>query len=413
MQQLCSKLEVSCMATINSVRVVKTKYGTYSIQFTNPDGRRRRLSIGTNHMYAQRIAMKFSDWLLEGKDPEYELDFAEKKEQIKSVSLREFFFQFMERHGSHQRDNTQNIYYYRFNQLCRCPSIVDIPIRNISKRLILDYMNLRMKQDGASPATVNREAALVKNILFRAIEWDVLDSNPLQGLKLLSEANKRLVMLSPGQAANLIDELQEPIASIVELAIYTGFRKNSILTLRIESIRFHDITPTGEVELIVKGGQTEKFPLCTPAVEVLKRVIGERKKGYVFINPKTGDRFYWIHKSFNRAVRNLGLTVNNTKLRFHDLRHVFATWLHEAGVGVDIISPLLGHHNRETTNRYVTFNRLSYSSALNTIPKIKRTSNKETSNNRKIKSLSRKNGKNWQGEDRSHMLFLPPTAVSS
>ena len=39
--------------------------------------------------------------------------------------------------------------------------------------------------------------------------------------------------------------------SIVERAIYTGFRKDDILDMRIESICIHDLTPTGEVELIV------------------------------------------------------------------------------------------------------------------------------------------------------------------
>ncbi|MFC1562748.1 site-specific integrase [candidate division KSB1 bacterium] len=219
--------------------------------------------------------------------------------------------------------------------------------------------------------------------------------------------------LTTEQASALINELQEPIASIFEFAIYTGFRKENILDLRIESIRFHDLTQTGEVELVIKGGKNEVFPLSTSAVEVLKRNIGNRTEGHVFLNPQIGERFRTINKGFDRAVRKLGLTVNGTKFRFHDLRHVFATWLHKAGVSLDVVRPLLGHRDRETTDRYVTYNWLSYSDDLNAIPKINRNTKKETPKTLKSKSLLIKNGKNWQAVAKDNLSFMPKKAVNN
>ena len=126
------------------------------------------------------------------------------------------------------------------------------------------------------------------------------------------------------------------------------------------------------------------------AVEVLKWNIGNRTEGYVFTNPKTGDRYYSIHKGFNNAVRKLGLSVNETKLRFHDLRHLHATWLHKAGVSLDVIRPLLGQRDRETTDRYVTYDRLSYGNVLKAIPRINKKTEKETPDFQLSKSLSSK-----------------------
>ena len=227
-----------------------------------------------------------------------------------------------------------------------------------------------MKQDGVSTATVNREASMMKGMLFRAVEWDMIDRNPLQGLKLFKEAEKRRVNLTPEKAGQLIAELSEPLADAAEFSIYSGLRKENVLSLRIEQIRFHDLTLTGEVELVVKGGKRELFPLSTQAVEVVRRAIGNRREGYVFINPKTENRYMSINRSFDKAVRKLGLTVNGTKFRWHDLRHLFCSWLLKEGVSIDIIRELAGHKDRSTTDRYSTIERIEAGKNLALIPKI-------------------------------------------
>ena len=71
-------------------------------------------------------------------------------------------------------------------------------------------------------------------------------------------------------------------------------------------------------------------------------------------------------------MRKMGLEVNGTKLRFHDLRHVFATWLHSAGVSLDDIRDLLGHKDRDTTDRYVTLDPKTSLKALSVMPRILR-----------------------------------------
>ncbi|MFC1552370.1 tyrosine-type recombinase/integrase [Candidatus Latescibacterota bacterium] len=360
------------------VQIIK-RGKSYQLYYYTPNGERRRITVGQDYQHAQRMVVKFSDWLLDSKDPEQEIERAKQIESSKQITLSELYPVFMERHGSKQSESMQTLYRYRFINIARCPQLAEIPIYTITKRLLLDYMEARLKQDGVSTATVNREASMIKCMLFRAIEWDMLDRNQLQGFKLLSEGPKREVKLTEEEASALINELKEPISSIVELLIYTGFRKESVLDMKIDSIQFHDITSTGEVSLNVKGGKTEKFPLGSNAVEVLKRVIGKRKSGYVFVNQRTGNRYSSIHKTFNTVVRKLGLTVIGTKLRIHDLRHANATWMHQAGIGKDIIGQLLGHKDSKTADRYITYDRMSYGVALEVIPKLERNAKKEDS----------------------------------
>jgi len=251
-------------------------------------------------------------------------------------------------------------------------------------------MHTRIDQDNVTAATVNREAAFLKVMYSCAADWEIIENNPLKNLRLFPEAEKRNVDLTVEQARALLDELPDPIANIVEFAIYTGFRKDNILSLKIESVRFHNLTQTGEVELIIKGNRREIFPLGPAAVDVLRRALGSRKTGYAFTNPKTRTRYYSIHKAFDKAVRQIGLTVNGTKFRFHDLRHVFATWLHQQGVSLDILRPLMGHRDRATTDRYTTIDRIFAGKVLSVMPRIRNHEDEKASTT----NLSRQTGTN-------------------
>jgi len=362
------------MATINTVKILETKYGTYSLHFTNPDGRRRRLTVGADFRIAQRMAVKFNDWLFEGKDPEIEMERLKYIEKSSAITLKELYPIFLQRFGRYQSKNRQSSYYYMFKNICRDEKLVNTPVRNITRNIVLEYVYRRMEKDHVSPATVNKESSFIKRMLTFAVEWEYLTESPLYGLKSLKEPEKRRVELKPEEAEQLINALPEPISQIVEFAIYSGFRKENILSLRIEQIKFHDLTETGEVDLTIKGGRTEKFPLGNHATELLKSVIGSRKKGYVFVNTKTSTRYTTITKTFDRAVHKLGLTVGNTKLRFHDLRHVFCTWLLKEGVSIDAIRELAGHRDRATTDRYATLNRLETGKFLSVLPTIKSSS---------------------------------------
>ncbi len=358
------------MANIKSVRIKETKYGTYSLHYTNPDGCRRRLSVGKDYQHAQRLAVRFSDWLLEGKDPESEIKMNCQRETVRSVTIRNFYNTFMRRYGCLQSKNMLSSYHYCYKNICRCPKLADSILSTVTKDIMLDYMHLRMKQDGVGPATVNKEMNFVRSMLSRAIEWGILDQNPLRGFKKFREPEKRRVNITPQQVNNLLNLLPEPIENIVEFAVYSGFRKENILSLKIEQICFHDLTLTADVELIIKGGRQETFPLGHSAVEVLKRAIGKRKEGHVFINSQTGTRYVSIHKTFNRAVSKLGLTVNGTKLQFHDLRRIFCTWLLREGVSLDVIRELAGHLDRRTTDQYATIDRMEARKYLSLLPKI-------------------------------------------
>jgi integrase len=238
--------------------------------------------------------------------------------------------------------------------------------------VVIDYCKLRISQDGISAATANREASLLRNMLNRAVEWEILERNSLDNYRLLKEADKREVLVSPAQIQRLLDLLKPPMADIAEFAVYTGLRKENILSLKIEQVTLYDLEPGGEIELVVKGGKRRTKPLGEKAAAIIKRNIGTRQMGHVFINTRFGTRYKSINKVFDRAVIKAGLEVDGSKLRFHDLRHVTASWLSQKGVSLDIIRVLLDHEDRDTTDRYVSHDLRAYGELLNLIPAIRK-----------------------------------------
>ena len=346
--------------------------GTWTLDYINPEGRRRQLSGGNDEQQARRLAVHFQDWLLEGKDPEREIEQSRQEAQAKALTLREFFPMFMKRHGECQGQNTRELYRGFFNNFCRCPRLVDRGLSEINKNIAAGYAELRMQKDGVKSATANREVSLLRNILSRAVEWDILKYNPLANYRMLKEAEKREVLITPEQIAELVSCFEPVMADIVKFAVYTGLRRENILGLTIQQVTLHDLDAGCEVELIVKGGKRRHKALGGKAAEILRHNIGTRTEGYVFLNPQTGLRYTSVHHTFDRWVKRLGLKVNGTKLRFHDLRHVTASWLNQRGVPLDVLRHVLDHEDRGTTDRYASMDSLALGSGMDLMPEIRK-----------------------------------------
>jgi len=343
----------------------------YQLDYVNPEGGRRQLSAGHSYKGAEQMRLKFANWLLEGKDPEREMERTQQIEEQRSITLREFFPIFLERHGKNQGRSQQRNYRIFMANLERCPQISKVPIGEIRKPLLLDYMRARTDQDGISPSTANHEAKFVRNMLNRAVEWEILDRNPLEGIRLLKESGKRDVDITIHQLQALVDELKSPLSEIVEFSAWSGMRKENVLNLRIEQIIFNDLNGTALIIAKLKGGEIEETPIGPEAVKVLRSMISDRTEGYVFPNKRTGKSYVSPHKTIDRVIRRLGLTARNgSKLRFHDLRHFRASWLRNvANMSLEDIQAVLGHRNKSTTEKYVSVDKRAVGERLSVVEK--------------------------------------------
>lgn len=94
-----------------------------------------------------------------------------------------------------------------------------------------------------------------------------------------------------------------------------------------------------------KNGEDRTVRLCDRALATLA-AIGPQDKGPVFT---FRDRPVKSMKTaFNRARERAGLT----DVRFHDLRHTFASRLVQAGIPLYEVMHLTGHKSLEMVQRY-------------------------------------------------------------
>lgn len=303
------------------------------------------------------------------RDPEQAFKGQADRVVVSNLTLRELWEVFTTNHLPRISENGARVYRERWKVIEK-HAIADREIRLIGPRDVQDYQRERLAGvKPPKPATVNREIQLVKSMLGRAYEWEILQTDPRGRLKLLREDNRRDVgNITAADILRLIEQVPESIGNIIEFAVYTGFRKANILSLTIEQLSLSDIGPSF-ARLTVKGGTTRVFQLNAQAVTVLKRAIGERTAGAVFLSRDNGP-YLDVRRTLDRYVERIGLRIaSGQALCFHDLRRVYATWRAASGVDPFRLMNEMGHRQVDTTTRYTS--RVASGETI-TMPEIRR-----------------------------------------
>jgi integrase len=232
----------------------------------------------------------------------------------------------------------------------------ETPLADITANLISEYKAKRLatvstrRKDAnggdvpLSGAAVNRPLTILRHLLRLAHEeWGALDAVPK--IRLEKEPQGRLRWLTQEEARKLLGACKKSrnaaLADLVEFALFTGLRKSEALGLtwnRVDRAR-------GVIRLeLTKSGRRREVPLSSNADAVLARRWTGGAKSYVFGSHK------W--NSFRTAWETAVAASGVDDLRFHDLRHTFASWLVQRGRTLKEVQEALGHQTITMTMRY-------------------------------------------------------------
>ena len=121
----------------------------------------------------------------------------------------------------------------------------------------------------------------------------------------------------------ILGDCPQYLRDMVFLALHTGMREGEVMGLKWSCVDFK----AREIRVEhTKSGKYRHVPMDSAAATMLSSLICH-KNVYVFVNPLTKKPYINIFKAFNIARKKAELG----SVRFHDLRHTFATRLADAG----------------------------------------------------------------------------------
>lgn len=251
--------------------------------------------------------------------------------------------------------------------------VTDIKVADIEK-----FRNKRILA-GVAKATVNRDVSALSGVLAHWAKQNKVP-HPLAELQALEVADDETIRyLTPAEAQRLrkaladrdtaaaearananrwrtereydllpeIGSYCDHITPMVLLSLNTGLRQGELFSMAWENIDLERRTIT-VLASHSKGNNTRVVPLNTEALAILNTIKPEKAAGLVFKSPVTGERFNNVKKAWAEVTKAAELP----DLRWHDLRHDFASQLVMRGVPLFTVQKLLGHANARMTQRY-------------------------------------------------------------
>jgi integrase len=198
--------------------------------------------------------------------------------------------------------------------------------------------------------TVNRELSVLRRMLSiaRQQRWLLRDVFK-EGDPLIAAADEksRERVLTPAEEVRLLAQCvgpREHLRGLLICGLDTGMRRGEILLMRWEDVDL-------EREMITVRAMHTKT-LRERQVGITPRFKAELLRLYDKRFGGPNERVFGLTNNFKRSFRTACTDAKIVDLRFHDLRHTFATRLAEAGMVNDLIARLLGHSQSRMTYRY-------------------------------------------------------------
>ena len=135
-------------------------------------------------------------------------------------------------------------------------------------------------------------------------------------------------------------------------AALTGLRQGEMLALRWVDVDLERrlIYVVNSDTFFTKSGKSRIVPMSDAVLDMLTRKsVTQQFSQFVFHRDGSVLTQSYVDHKFKKYVRQSGL---REELKFHSLRHTFATWLAKSGVSIYEIQKLLGHSDVKTTQIY-------------------------------------------------------------
>jgi integrase len=202
-----------------------------------------------------------------------------------------------------------------------------------------------------APSTVALVARHLGQLLRGAIEDGLIVRNPAAGARLPRVEDSRAQPVPLAVVAKIEAGLPDWIAVAVPLGVGAGLRQGEASGLTADRVLFlrrtlrvdRQLTRTGELGPTKTASSNRTIPLATFVLDALSAHLARFPSGPGELVLRGPDGRSVSSERFGRHWRDAVKAADAPGLRFHDLRHTFASTLLSHGVSVKAVADWLGH----------------------------------------------------------------------
>lgn len=330
--------------TQTGLKLQVSKTGTKTFWFRYIfDGRKRSQRIGEypgiSIVEARQLAQGLRASLDRGVDPNEAQDRLAAMPSFAEFAMQEYLPHARQTKRSAEDDESKL-------RLYLLPALGSRRLSSIRTRDIQQYLN---GLTHLTEATRNRHLALLSKLFKLAVQWDRLERNPCEGIRMYREVIKQQRFLDIDEVRRLIEaarrEDNASAGAAIEFLALTGIRRNEALLARWEHVDDKERTlflPQ------TKNGNSRYVYLNDAAMALLQRLPWRHRSEHLFPGKEPGKPLNNPIKAFHRILKAARLG----NMRLHDLRHTYASTLLSQGATLFQVQHSLGHRSHQSTQRY-------------------------------------------------------------
>ena len=244
------------------------------------------------------------------------------------------------------------------------PNIGNIPLEKLTtmdlqkfyRKLLIkgrvDRIESKDQPKGLSAKTVRNINQVISSAMDLAVAQKIILTNPTDACELPKVEHQEMQTIPAEQLqAFLLEARASGVYEMYYIELATGLRRGELLGLKWADIDWKNGVIKVRRQIARIDGKLVEAPLKTKnsyravsispqAIEVLKQQKAKTNDEYVFPSPNGGpispDS---VRHMLHRVLERAGIP----KVRFHDLRHTFATVALQNGVDIKTVSGMLGH----------------------------------------------------------------------
>ncbi len=216
----------------------------------------------------------------------------------------------------------------------------------------VERIEFKEQPKGLSAKTVRNINQVISSAMDFAIAQKIILENPCKAVALPKIEHKEMQTIPAEQLQAFLTEAKATgVYEMYYIELATGLRRGELLGLKWEDIDMKQGIIRVRRQIARIDGKIVEAPLKTKnsyrsvtispqAIEVLKQQKEKTNDQYVFPSPNGGPI---SPDSVNNMLKRVLDRAGIPKVRFHDLRHTFATLALQNGVDIKTVSGMLGH----------------------------------------------------------------------